>query len=62
MAQERITRGGGAGEDDTQGAAGGQEQILRHTAETDDLLDEIDGILETNAEEFVKTYVQKGGE
>lgn len=25
----------------------------------DDLLDEIDGVLETNAEEFVKNYVQK---
>jgi len=28
----------------------------------DDLLDEIDEVLETNAEEFVKNYVQKGGE
>ena len=28
----------------------------------DDLLDEIDEVLETNAEEFVKSYVQKGGE
>ena len=31
-------------------------------AELDDLLDEIDGVLESNAEEFVKNYVQKGGE
>ncbi len=31
-------------------------------AEMDDLLDEIDDVLETNAEEFVKSYVQKGGE
>lgn len=31
-------------------------------AETDDLLDEIDGLLEENAEEFVRSYVQKGGE
>ena len=31
-------------------------------AELDDLLDEIDEVLETNAEEFVKSYVQKGGE
>lgn len=30
--------------------------------ELDDLLDEIDDVLETNAEEFVKAYVQKGGE
>jgi len=31
-------------------------------AELDDLLDEIDEVLEDNAEEFVKSYVQKGGE
>lgn len=29
---------------------------------TDELLDEIDALLEENAEEFVKGYVQKGGE
>lgn len=28
----------------------------------DDLLDEIDGVLETNAQEFVHTFVQKGGQ
>ncbi|MFM7892536.1 MAG: ubiquitin-like protein Pup, partial [Actinomycetota bacterium] len=26
------------------------------------LLDEIDEVLETNAEDFVKSYVQKGGQ
>ncbi len=31
-------------------------------AELDDLLDEIDSVLEDNAEEFVKSYVQKGGQ
>ena len=31
-------------------------------AELDNLLDEIDGVLETNAEDFVKSYVQKGGQ
>ncbi|MCL4313770.1 MAG: ubiquitin-like protein Pup [Actinobacteria bacterium] len=31
-------------------------------AEMDDLLDEIDEVLEDNAEEFVRNYVQKGGE
>jgi len=31
-------------------------------AELDDLIDEIDEVLETNAEDFVKAYVQKGGE
>jgi ubiquitin-like protein Pup len=28
----------------------------------DDLIEEIDGVLEQNAEEFVKNYVQRGGE
>ena len=31
-------------------------------ADLDELLDEIDEVLETNAEEFVKSYVQKGGQ
>ena len=31
-------------------------------AELDDLLDEIDEVLEDNAEEFVRNYVQKGGQ
>jgi ubiquitin-like protein Pup len=34
----------------------------RLKAEIDDLLDEIDEVLEDNAEEFVRNYVQKGGE
>ena len=29
---------------------------------SDELLDEIDGLLEENAEEFVKDYIQKGGQ
>lgn len=32
------------------------------THDLDSLLDEIDGVLETNAEEFVRSYVQKGGQ
>lgn len=28
----------------------------------DELLDEIDEVLESNAEEFVRSYIQKGGE
>lgn len=31
-------------------------------AELDDLLTEIDKVLETNAEQFVKEYIQKGGQ
>ena len=36
-----------------------REELLH---EIDDLLDEIDDILEQDAAEFVKSYVQKGGE
>jgi ubiquitin-like protein Pup len=31
-------------------------------SDIDDVLDEIDGVLESNAEEFVRGFVQKGGE
>ena len=32
------------------------------TAKADDLLDQIDAVLEKNAAEFIKGFVQKGGE
>lgn len=32
------------------------------TEDVDSVLDEIDAVLEENAEEFVRGYVQKGGE
>ncbi len=38
------------------------ESADRLKAELDGLLDEIDEVLETNAEDFVKSYVQKGGQ
>ncbi len=40
----------------------GSEKGEKLKAELDDLLDEIDEVLETNAEDFVKSYVQKGGQ
>jgi ubiquitin-like protein Pup len=40
----------------------GGEQGEALTDRIDDILDEIDTVLEENAEEFVKNYVQKGGE
>lgn len=39
-----------------------QTALEKLKADTDSLLDEIDEILEENAEEFVKGYVQRGGE
>ena len=64
MAQEQIKRAGGGGDDEeaTGGAGAGQEQLAKLTGETDDLLDEIDDVLEENAEDFVRAYVQKGGQ
>lgn len=41
-------------------ASSGQGEKLK--AELDELLDEIDEVLEDNAEEFVRSYVQKGGQ
>jgi ubiquitin-like protein Pup len=32
------------------------------TEDVDSILDEIDEVLESNAEEFVRAYVQKGGQ
>ena len=48
--------------DDTPVPPGATERGQRLKSELDDLLDEIDEVLETNAEEFVKSYIQKGGE
>ncbi len=43
-------------------ASPASNQGERLKAELDELLDEIDEVLEDNAEEFVKGYVQKGGQ
>ena len=39
-----------------------QQKGARLKEDMDRLLDEIDSVLEENAEEFIKNYVQKGGE
>lgn len=44
---------------DEDAATGRAEEADR---KLDELLDEIDQVLEENAEEFVKNYIQKGGE
>ena len=53
----------GPGEDDAaddQSVTGGQTFASAQGA--DDLLDEIDSVLEANAETFVRSFVQKGGQ
>ena len=47
-------------EDDSQTRAEAKRKALNEGM--DELLDEIDGVLEHNAEEFVNSYVQRGGE
>ena len=39
-----------------------KERHEKLSEDVDSLLDEIDDVLEENAEEFVKGYVQKGGQ
>jgi prokaryotic ubiquitin-like protein Pup len=64
MAQEQTQRqGGGDGDDGDDGAApAGQERREKLGEDVDTILDEIDDVLEENAEDFVRAYVQKGGE
>lgn len=75
MAQERIFGTGAQRREETElpepGApapapsaaqAQAQAQAQTSTGSADDLLAEIDGVLESNAEEFVKGFVQKGGQ
>lgn len=42
--------------------SGGGAAAQARAAELDDLLGEIDSVLETNAESFVRGFVQKGGQ
>ncbi|HEX9235668.1 MAG TPA: ubiquitin-like protein Pup [Actinomycetota bacterium] len=59
--QRRTPRkGGGEAGDAGQAEASVKGEKLKE--EMDEILDEIDTVLEENAEEFVKSYVQKGGE
>ena len=63
MAQEQSHRHTGDGDEEMGGPeAVGQERREELDKDTEATLDEIDDILEENAEEFVHSYVQKGGE
>ncbi|ANZ42072.1 ubiquitin-like protein Pup [Lentzea sp. PSKA42] len=64
MSQEQKQRqGGGDGDDGAEDAAGaGQERREKLGEDVDAILDEIDDVLEENAEDFVRAYVQKGGQ
>jgi prokaryotic ubiquitin-like protein Pup len=48
--------------DDEVAAPAESEKAEKLKGDIDDLLDEIDSVLEDNAEDFVRNYVQKGGQ
>lgn len=53
-------------ETEEQAQATGQEDVAERKEQLDEdidaILGEIDDVLETNAEDFVKSFIQKGGE
>src|SRR5271155_4097477 len=65
--QEQKKKGSGTRSTETEAeveeaAPASSERGEKIKADLDDLLDEIDEGLEDNAEEFVRNYVQKGGQ
>lgn len=64
MSQEKVQRHGDGDGDEEQAApeTAGQERREKLGEDVDAILDEIDDVLEENAEDFVRAYVQKGGQ
>jgi len=65
MAQEqKQPRRSGETEEETQVAPETDVAERKESldAGVDDILDEIDEVLESNAEDFVKSFIQKGGQ
>lgn len=63
--QKQAPKKGGGGEGDAKDGAGPQKLAKKGKElkeDMDALVDEIDEVLEENAEEFVKNYVQRGGQ
>lgn len=70
MTQERVrktratkaTKAAKAAEAGSQAGGTKAEEAKKVVELTDELLDEIDAVLEEDAETFVRAYVQKGGQ
>ncbi len=58
MSSQQVYGGGPSDDDEGEVTAGGQAQVNP----LDSILDEIDVVLEQNAEAFVQGFVQKGGQ
>lgn len=55
-------RGGTQPKDEAKASAKTVDAGKKLKEDMDKVMDEIDDVLEENAEEFIKNYVQKGGE
>lgn len=63
--QSQSQRAKQTNEEETAEAVVDPEVAARHEEmgeDVDDLLDEIDSVLEENSSDFVRSYVQKGGQ
>lgn len=62
MSQQSLNGPGSGPEDEQSEVAASGGQTFASAQAADDLLDEIDSVLESNAETFVRSFVQKGGQ
>lgn len=63
MSSKQVHAQGSTGDSAAETPAESTTQfVYGSAADTDALLDEIDGLLEGDAEEFVNNFVQKGGQ
>jgi ubiquitin-like protein Pup len=60
--QHRTTRKSSEDEEPIESAPADTERKEKLDDDVDAILDEIDEVLESNAEEFVRGFVQKGGQ
>lgn len=63
MTQQSL-HGPGNGDEPTpeEASTAGGGQTFASVSASEDILDEIDAVLESNAETFVRSFVQKGGQ
>lgn len=62
MSRERMSASEPLGQEQAQELTLASHSAVQDVSEVEDLLDEIDGLLAENAEDFVTGFVQKGGQ